>query len=285
MSAARLDPRTRVGSVHLRVREPDVAAAFYRERLGLVDRSGDAATVRLGTADAELLVLHGDPAAVPAPGTTGLYHFAILVPSRADLARSLARLAETRTPLQGASDHGVSEALYLVDPERNGIEIYRDREVSEWPRTSAGLAMKTDPLDLDALVLERGDPALPVMPAGTRIGHVHLHVSELPRAERFYCDVLGFDLMQRLGHSAAFVSAGGYHHHVGLNTWAGDGAPPPPSGAAGLAHFELRVSDEAAVAVARARLGAAKVATETIGAGIAFWDPFGHRVELLTEPR
>src|SRR5262249_52339793 len=154
--------------------------------------------------------------------TTGLYHFAILVPSRADLARSLMRLVETETVLQGAADHGVSEALYLADLDGNGIEIYRDRPRAEWPvvdgpATALGagrLRMGADPLDFDNLA-SAAAPG-PVLPPGTVIGHVHLHVARLDEAQQFYVDVLGFELMQRYGPSALFVSAGGYHHHIGL---------------------------------------------------------------------
>src|SRR5262249_42276920 len=146
----------------------------------------------------------------------------------------------------GASDHGVSEALYLADPDGNGIEIYRDRMPADWPRRGSELEMVLAPLDLGSLLGEaEGQGPIPSdMPAATRIGHVHLHVRVLAEAEAFYCGVLGFDVMQRMGHSALFVSAGGYHHHLGLNTWAGVGAPVQPEGTAGLEHFEVILPDE-----------------------------------------
>lgn len=193
------------------------------------------------------LVLHAAPTAPPRPrGTTGLYHFAVLVPSRADLAQSLRRLLDTRTPLQGVADHGVSESLYLADPDGIGIEIYRDRPRHEWPFVNGQLRMTTDPLDLEGLLAEHPAPEHPSphhLAPDTRVGHIHLQVSDLDAARRFYVDVLGFELMQRFGRGALFVAAGGYHHHLGLNTWEGVGAPPPPAGAIGLDHFEVKLGD------------------------------------------
>jgi catechol 2,3-dioxygenase len=220
--------------------------------------------------------------------TTGLYHFAILVPSRRDLARSLRRLAETETVLQGAADHGVSEALYLADPDGNGIEIYRDRARADWPIVGGQLRMSADPIDLDALLNEAaeaerpsGDPDAFRMAAATTIGHVHLHVSDLDAARRFYVDVIGFDLMQRYGPSALFVAAGGYHHHVGLNTWAGVGAPPPPPGAIGLRYFELKLSEAAAIQPVVSRLRDAGVEVETEGDAALVRDPSSNGILLV----
>src|SRR5205085_2171022 len=162
---------------------------------------------------------------------------------------ALRRLVETRTVMQGFADHGVSEALYLADPDGNGIEIYRDRPREEWPVIEGQLRMTTDPMDVDGVLgeLRDGEAVEPHMPSATRMGHVHLQVSDLAAAEQFYVNVLGFDLMQRYGRGAIFVSAGGYHHHVGLNTWAGVGAPPPPAGSAGLQQYVLRLPNQNAV--------------------------------------
>jgi catechol 2,3-dioxygenase len=215
-------------------------------------------------------------------GTTGLYHFAILVPTRADLARALRRLVVADTVMQGAADHGVSEALYLADPDGNGIEIYRDRPRAEWPYAGGALRMGADPVDLDDLLAE--PPSAPPsagLARGTAIGHVHLHVSSLAAAERFYVGVLGFDLMQRYGPSALFVSAGGYHHHVGLNTWAGVGAPPPPPGAFGLRHFTLQLPSAAIEAVA-ARIRAEEIPIETVEGGLLVRDPARNAILLAT---
>jgi catechol 2,3-dioxygenase len=236
-----IDSGARIGAVHLTVADLDRQVAFYEACLGLTLRLGDDRTAWLGAGGEDVLVLHRDPSARRVPGTTGLYHFAVLVPARRDLARALRRLVDTRTSLQGVADHGVSEALYLADAEGNGIEIYRDRPREEWPMVGGQLQMGTDPLDLDGLLseLESGERADEGMPAATRIGHVHLHVADLVATEQFYTGVLGFELTQRLGRSASFFAAGGYHHHIGTNIWAGAGAPPPPPGALGLDHFEI----------------------------------------------
>ena len=261
MTAPVLPSETTLGAVSLTVRDLARSLGFYGDRLGFVIHHQDGGRATLGGEGGEsFLELVENPAARPARHATGLYHFAILVPSRADLARSLDRLVETRTPLQGASDHGVSEALYLADPDENGIEIYRDRPAQEWPRHAGRLVMRTDPLDLDELfaILPAAAPA-PPLAAATRLGHVHLHVTDLEAALAFYRDLLGFELQQRYGAQAAFVSAGGYHHHVGLNTWRGVGAPPPPPDATGLRHFEVRLPDAAALGAVRGRLAEAGI--------------------------
>jgi catechol 2,3-dioxygenase len=214
-------------------------------------------------------------------GATGLYHFAVLVPSRADLGRALRRMVETDTVLQGAADHGVSEALYLADPDGNGIEVYRDRPRTEWPMVAGRLQMGADPLDIEALLAgEPGRDGRGLAPA-TVMGHVHLHVSRLDEAERFYADILGFDVMQRYGPSALFVSAGGYHHHIGLNTWAGVGAPPPPASAIGLRHFVVRLPGEAARSALSDRVSAAGIPVESRADGVLVRDPAGNAI-LLT---
>ena len=268
------------GEVHLTVRDLARATAFYTGTLGLTARARAAGGTGFAAGGDDLVVLHEDAGAPRVRGTTGLYHFALLVPDRRELARTLAHLLHARTPLTGASDHGVSEALYLPDPEGNGIEIYRDRPRAEWPRDGAGVRMVTDPLDLDGLLAGAGDEPWRGLAPGTRMGHVHLHVAQLEDARRFYVDVLGFDLMQRFGGSALFVSAGGYHHHLGLNTWAGVGAPPPPPGAAGLRHFELRLPDPDACARVAARVRAAGVPVSGEGPEFAFRDPSANAIVL-----
>src|SRR5262249_54244035 len=202
------------------------------------------------------------------------------VPSRADLARSLRRLVETRTILQGAADHGVSEALYLADPDGNGIEIYRDRARTEWPFVGGQLRMGADPLDVDDLLRAPGDAG--GLARDTTIGHVHLHVSNLVEAERFYVSVLGFTLMQRYGASALFVAAGGYHHHVGLNTWAGVGAPPPPPDAIGLDHFVVELPTSEAVDALVARASAANVPVVPHDRAPLIRDPSGNAIVVRT---
>jgi catechol 2,3-dioxygenase len=175
------------------------------------------------------------------------------LPSRADLGQVLHRLADRGYPLQGGADHGVSEALYLADPDGNGIEIYIDRPKEKWPWHNGELRMVTDPLDIENL-LDQAQGFWDGLSPKTRIGHIHLHVADLHQAQCFYCDTLGFDLMQRFGHSALFLSAGGYHHHIGLNTWAGVGAPPPPPDVVGLRYFTINLSSEQAFAQVVKRL-------------------------------
>jgi catechol 2,3-dioxygenase len=236
-----IDPDTRLGSVALTVAELGRAQEFYERTVGLrtLERTGEL--VRLGADGTAVVELVGDPDAPPRPrGTTGLFHLAILVPDRLELARSMRRLAEAGWPLAGASDHLVSEALYLADPEGNGIEIYRDRPRAEWPHEDGRLQMGTFPLDLDSLAAELGsDGDAARVAAGARMGHVHLHVAHLDATEAFYAGALGFEVTVRDYPGALFLSAGGYHHRIGANTWAGAGAPPPRPGSRGLRWFEL----------------------------------------------
>jgi catechol 2,3-dioxygenase len=288
-----IDSHAAIGEVHLTISDLDRSLRFYQTHLGLTLHQRDDGKARLGAGGRDLLVLSRSETAARVRGTTGLYHFAILVPSRADLARALRRLVDTGTVMQGAADHGVSEALYLADPDGNGIEVYRDRPRAEWPYADGVLAMGVDPLDLDTLLAESsglprqssplslgapagGDNA--GLAAGTTIGHVHLHVSQLPEAEHFYVNVLGFALTQRYGRSALFVSAGGYHHHIGLNTWAGVGAPPPPLGAIGLRHFIVRLPEAEAVSAVVDRLRAANASFEATAGGVLVRDPAGNAI-------
>lgn len=266
---------TSVGSVSLTVCSLDRMVEFYTRRLGLSLLSQVGEVVRLGTGGAELLVLHGDPMARRVPRTAGLFHFALLVPSRPALGATLKHLVETNTPLQGAADHLVSEALYLADPEGNGIEIYRDRDRARWPFDGTQILMATDPLDAAGLLADAG-PWTGSLPEATRMGHIHLHVSRIPEAEAFYHGVLGFDVTARYGDTATFLSAGGYHHHLAVNTWSGVGAQPNPEGALGLREFTLVVPDEAElhrIAAAPGRDG---------GGGLLLRDPSGNalRVQL-----
>jgi catechol 2,3-dioxygenase len=246
-----------IGRVSLTVRDLDQSVLFYRDVLGFREARRDGRTSflaagastgsgpsRASTGDGGLTLidLHEDTSAVRKPRrSSGLYHFAILVPSRAALGRSLRRSSEKRWPLSGASDHLVSEALYLDDPDGLGIEIYRDRPRNEWPVRNGQLMMATDPLDLQSVHDEPGaDNPWSGLDAGTVIGHVHLHVPHLDTAEEFYCGRVGFEPTVRGYPGALFVAAGGYHHHLGLNTWTGIGAPPPPEHAVGLRLFTIQ---------------------------------------------
>jgi catechol 2,3-dioxygenase len=225
-----------MGPVELTVRDLAGMLEFYQRSIGLklLQRTGNIAS--LGVSDQVLLTLLEDRQARHPGRTTGLYHVAILLPSRVALARQLNHLVKTGVYLQGAADHLVSEALYLADPEGNGLELYRDRPRSQWPHEHGQLRMASDPLDIDGLLAEPQLHSEPWngLPDGTVMGHVHLRVSDLPDAENFYRTVLGMDIMVRFGHSASFLSYGGYHHHIGINTWGSLGRPPAPTGSQGL---------------------------------------------------
>jgi len=284
--ATRIDPAASVGTVRLTVTDLDRSRAFYERAIGLRSTELDDGTLALGAGgERPLIELRGDSAAPRlnrrAPG---LYHLAILVPTRLDLAFALARLAEARYPLDGASDHLVSEALYLSDPDGNGIEIYRDRPRSEWPRAGDQLQMSTLPLDLDDVIAElRAATELQAhVPSGAKIGHVHLQVSDLREAESFYNGVLGFDVVVRGYPGALFVSAGGYHHHIGLNTWHSAGAAPAAEGPVGLRSFEIELPDEQALEAVLARVGGASIAYTREHDGVLVCDPFGNAAVLRT---
>jgi catechol 2,3-dioxygenase len=249
MSTATIAPTTAVGAVELTVGDLDRSVEYYTLAVGLEELSREGGVARLGAPDGlELLVLVEEPGAQPVRGHSGLFHFALLVPSQEDLARWLVHAAGARVPLSGMSDHLVSEAIYLRDPDFHGIEIYRDRPREEWPMRDGQLQMDTLPLDTDALVgsLDGAEVGpFEGMPGGTRMGHVHLHVADIPATEAFYRDVLGFDVVVRYGSEATFMSAGGYHHHIGANVWAGRGVTPPPPGSAALRHATIMLPDSA----------------------------------------
>jgi catechol 2,3-dioxygenase len=276
VSAARLPAGSRVSEVTLTVSELARAHDFYEGVLGLTVLS-DGPDLRLGTKEDAFLRLVHDPAAGAARGSARLYHFAILYPSRADLAGATRRLLERRWPLQGASDHLVSEAVYLPDPEGNGIEIYRDRPQAEWRRTASGIEMATLPLDVRGLLSDAGARSGEA-PVGTVMGHIHLHVRDLAEAERFYREVVGLDLMARYGDSASFLSAGGYHHHLGINTWGTAGAGRAVPGALGLRWYRLALPDENALAELAARVRDAGVEAAEQDGALTFSDPSGHRL-------
>jgi catechol 2,3-dioxygenase len=239
-----LPAETRMGPVELTVSDLDRSLDYYRDAIGLGVREQGAGRASLG-GDSELLVLHEQPGAQPAPRNTGLFHFALLLPERRDLARWLAHALREEVPMTGASDHFVSEALYLRDPDEHGIEIYADRPREVWEGQVA--RMTTEPLDLENLLGELADPETEPfegLPGGTVMGHVHLQVAEIPETLRFYRDLLGFDLMASYGSQAAFLSAGGYHHHLGANTWESAGAPRPPAGTAALRRATIVLPDQ-----------------------------------------
>ena len=231
-----------MGPVHLTVSDLERSLDYYRTVVGLeVLEQGDG-RASLGADSTELLALVEEPGAEPSDGYTGLYHFALLVPDRPTLARWLAHAVRDQVPLTGLSDHYVSEAIYLRDPDRHGIEIYADRPRELW-EGQVGRRMTTEPLDVDDLLRE-ADGEFDGLPVGTTMGHVHLKVAAIPAAVEFYRDVLGFDLVVERVPQAAFLSAGGYHHHLGANVWESRGAPAPPDGSAALRHATIVLPDD-----------------------------------------
>lgn len=279
-----IDPRTAVGTVHLTVADLGRSRTFYERALGLPATELEADGLAFGPRGARALIeLHGHSSAPPLDRRApGLFHLAILVPSRLDLALALARLVQAKWPLDGASDHLVSEALYLSDPDGNGIEIYRDRPRADWPRAGGTIQMATLALDLHSLAGELADQGStqPEAPIDTRVGHVHLQVSELERTEAFYSGGLGFDATVRAYPGALFVSAGGYHHHIGLNTWHSAGSGPPPPGSVGLRYFEVELPAAAALDASLERATAFGIHAEPIGDGHMIRDPSGNGVLL-----
>lgn len=275
-----LSPETRVGRVALVVNDLDRATDFYETVVGLAVLSRTAEAATLGAGEDALLELRADPdAAERGPAEAGLFHVAFRVPSRAALGDALARV-EAHARLTGASDHLVSEALYLRDPEDNGVEIYRDRPRAEWPTTDDGrVEMDTRPLALDEL--RAAASGADAAPAGTDVGHVHLEVTDLAAARSFYVDGLGLTVRQAWGDAALFVAAGDYHHHVGLNTW--NGRTVPASGR-GLERFELLLADHGTLDAARGRLETHDVEVAATDDALALADPDGIELRLRIDP-
>lgn len=284
-----MPPTTRMGPVRLVVADLERSVDFYRRAIGLanLDRvpagDGAGASATMGAGGRAIVVLEEEPGAKPSRGYSGLYHVAIRVPERVDLARWLAHAARTRVPLTGASDHRVSEAIYLHDPDGHGIEVYRDRPREQWEgRVQEAMALL--PLEADDLLGELGDAgraAFDGLPPGTDVGHVHLRVADVSAAVGFYRDVLGFELMAAMGDRAAFLAAGGYHHHVGVNSWGSVGAPQAPPGTAMLRHATIRFPDAASRDAAVARVSSAGGAVEPAERGGALVrDPSGNGLVL-----
>lgn len=267
-----LDAPVHIGAVSLRVRDLAGLTAFYRDAIGLSVLGQDADRAVLGAGGEPLVKL--EAGAQHPSSAAGLFHMAILLPSRRDLANWLKHAAERRVGLEGASNHLVSEALYLSDPEGNGIEIYRDRSRPEWPRLDGGrIAMSTERLDLDALLRNADGRAYPGMPEGTVMGHIHLRVGDVAQAEGFYRDALGFEVMVHYP-GASFMATGGYHHHIAANTWHSRGAGRRRDDEAGLASYELVARDEEARAALSRRMAASG------GDAGSTVDPWGNRITL-----
>jgi catechol 2,3-dioxygenase len=232
----------RMGAVHLTVGDLERSLGWYRDAIGLQVHAQEGATVRLGTGGEDLLVLTEQPGARPADGYAGLFHFALLVPERRDLARWLAHAAREQVPLTGMSDHFVSEAIYLRDPDHHGIEIYADRPRAIW-EGQVGNRLTTLPLDTQSLLAEDDGAPLGGLAAGTTMGHVHLCVADVDETLPFYRD-LGFDLMARLGDQAIFLADDGYHHHLGANVWQSYRKPYAPDDRARLTQVTIHGAPE-----------------------------------------
>jgi len=275
MTKFTIHPNTTVGKVALTVRDLPMLAQFYQEVIGLTMKEQTAEIAILGTPNEDILELHSNPTAHPVEPSTGLYHFAILVPDRPSLAHWLYQFLSNGYQLPGASDHGVSEALYLSDPEGNGIEIYRDRPRSEWPMKNGDIQMFTHRLDFEGLMKEVPQTRWHKMVDNTTLGHVHLKVHNIPQSVEFYANVVGFDVTSDEYPGAGFVSAGGYHHHIGMNTWHSAGANPLPPGAAGLAGYTILMPNETARDETIAHIQAAGFEVEETAAGPQINDPAG----------
>jgi catechol 2,3-dioxygenase len=280
-SASVLPATLRLGPVHLTVRDLEPAISWYERSLGLRLHRREGGQAELGDGQETSVVLHEDSEARPARGAAGLYHYALLYPSRKELARAVSRLKETQTPIQGMSDHGTHEAIYLPDADGIGIELAADRSLDEWPRFEDEFARGGPaPLDLNSLLGSiAGESPAPQVGEGLRVGHIHLHVGDVDQALRFYRDVLGFEERANLG-SAAFVSAGGYHHHVAFNTWRGEGLDPAPAHSVGLGHWTVELPTAEDVAEVRGRVEAAALPVEDVEGGFRVRDPWQIAVEF-----
>ncbi len=281
-STARLPSNLRLGAVHLTVSDLDRSVAYYEDAIGLELHRRKDGVAAMGVGEEDLVVLYEEPGARRAGRHAGLYHYALLFPSREELARAALRLAATRTPIQGASDHGTHEAIYLPDPDGNGIELAADRPRGLWPRPLE-YAGGPQPLDLDGLLATiAGEEVRGEAGPGLVVGHVHLHVGDLERGVAFYRDVLGFELMTFIPGAAAFVAAGGYHHHLGFNVWRGEGVPPAPEGRVGLRHWTVVLEDPEEVAAVGGRVREAGISAEEREGGLLVRDPWDIAVLFVT---
>lgn len=272
-----------VNQAHLVVSELDRVSAFYNDIIGLKTLEQSASGAVLGAGDVPLLTLTTQRDVVRAPRTAaGLFHTAFLVPDRSALADWLAHTAHAGIRLDGASDHLVSEAIYLSDPEGNGIEVYRDRRPEEWTMLPDGMVkMATEGLDLQALYDSADKGQWGGMPDGTAIGHIHLQVGNVPEAEAFYRDVLGLKVMARYP-GASFFATGGYHHHIAANIWNSRGAGARSNGMTGLSDYSLRFTEEASLDHALASLDRMAIATTRTSDGVSLKDPWGIGLTLST---
>jgi catechol 2,3-dioxygenase len=270
-----------IGEVGLIVRDLQKVAAFYRDAIGLNVHEQDANHALLGAGGVALVRLVRRPDALPDDKRqAGLFHTAFLQPTREDLARWVRHVARSRVPLTGASDHAVSEAFYLDDPEGNGVEVYSDRPPEAWVWTGNDLRITTDPLDVDDILrLVDHDAPYDAAPSGLRIGHMHLRVGDVDLAEKFYRDTIGLDVTRRRG-GASFMSSGRYHHHLATNVWHSDGAGMRDANRAGLAWLSFQARDAQTRDAVAARLRSAGIAVAQIEDGLETQDPWGTRVRI-----
>jgi catechol 2,3-dioxygenase len=271
-----------IGAVALAVRDLDRLTAFYRDALGLAVLHHGKDRAALGAGGAPFVHLEHRPETKPDDTReAGLYHTAFLMPTRGDLARWILHVTRNRVQLTGASDHAVSEAFYLDDPEGNGVEVYYDRPRETWDWTGDALRITTDPLDIDDILREvPSTAAFPGAPDGFRIGHVHLRVGDVARAETFYRDALGLDVTRRR-HGASFMSSGRYHHHIAGNVWHSAGAGRRDPQRAGLSCLTFEAADADALATAKARLAKAGTPLEGTPSSIETADPWGTRIRIV----
>jgi catechol 2,3-dioxygenase len=287
-----IHPATKIGMVSLKVASLENQIAFYQQALGFQLHWREGNRAGLGAGGADLLQLSEESNLKKYSRVTGLYHFAVLFPNRRELARALARLFVLKYP-NSPTDHIMTKTTYLDDLEGNGIELYAESpEDGTWTmangeyvtrRADGSLSDGREPLDVDALLthLKEDDRLDVLIPPETRVGHIHLHVRDIDEAVDFYHGILGFDVMGvaksfRMG----FVSAGGYHHHIGLNTWQGEGAPPPPADAAGLRYFTVELPDQEALDEVIARVGRAGIPANQTEDGLLLYDPSQNGVVL-----
>jgi catechol 2,3-dioxygenase len=278
-----LPPTLRLGEAHLTVTDLGRSLPFYERSIGLRHhwREGDAAG--FGGGGADLLVLHEEPSARPAGRHAGLYHVALLHPSREELARAAMRLVATQTRIRGASDHEISEAIYLFDPDGNELELAADRPREVWPDLSKGFAGGPLPLDMHGLLATvTGEEPRPHVDPALKVGHMHLHVGDIDEGLRFYRDALGFDLMTSMP-TAAFVSVNGYHHNLAFNTWRGEGVPPSPPNTVGLRHWTIVLDSPEQVAEVGDRMAAAGYDADQRDEGVLLRDPWSIAL-LVTAP-
>jgi len=276
-------PNTFVGEVVIIVEDLKRSLAFYQEIIGfkILDQSEKRATFTADGVTALLTIEQPEGVRPKERRTTGLYHFAILLPERRDLGSFIQHLIQKNHSVHGASDHLVSEALYMADPDGNGIEVYSDRPSESWNWQDQEVAMTSEALDIQSILAESEGVRWNGLPSGTLMGHIHLHVADLAMSEKFYTKGLGFDIVNRYGGQALFLSTGQYHHHIGLNTWNGAGAPMPGQNSVGLKHFTLVLPSETVMEKIVEQLNNVGAEVSKDKAGVFTVDPSGNRIKLL----